>query len=71
LCRKSYGGSRQLQRHILKHSEPNKFRCTVAGCLKTAHRKDAIRSHIKTHEKKEKREADSREAMSAMQKTFS
>jgi hypothetical protein len=54
LCSKSYQGSRQLQRHVLKHSEPNKFRCTVSGCLKTAHRQDAMRSHIKTHEKKEK-----------------
>jgi hypothetical protein len=27
LCSSSYKGSNQLQRHVLKHSEPNKHRC--------------------------------------------
>jgi hypothetical protein len=59
ICSKSYGGSRQLERHIQKHMEPNKFRCPYEGCLKTAHRKDSIRSHVRTHEKRDKQSADS------------
>jgi hypothetical protein len=51
-CSKSYQGSRQLQRHMLKHRNPNKYKCTVPGCDKTTYRMDAIRSHIKVHERR-------------------
>jgi hypothetical protein len=29
VCSKPYQGRRQLQRHLLKHNNPNKFRCTI------------------------------------------
>jgi hypothetical protein len=50
VCSKPYSGNRQLQRHMKKHSSPDKFSCTIEGCLKTMHRTDAMRSHIKAHE---------------------
>jgi hypothetical protein len=29
VCQKQYQGKRQLARHLIKHNEPNKFRCSV------------------------------------------
>jgi hypothetical protein len=51
-CYKDFQSQRQLSRHSIKHNDPNKFRCTIAGCKKTAYRRDAIRCHIKVHEKR-------------------
>jgi hypothetical protein len=58
-CSKSYPTKKQLQRHTLKHNIPNKYKCTVDGCENTSHRKDAMRSHIKKHERRIKRKQDS------------
>jgi uncharacterized Zn-finger protein len=54
-CSKSYSGNRQLVRHQQSHIEPDKYSCSVEGCLKTDHRIDAMGAHIKAHEKREKR----------------
>jgi hypothetical protein len=37
-CNKSYSGKRQLQRHLIKHREPNKYSCSISGCKQTAYR---------------------------------
>lgn len=50
-CNHVYGGKRQLVRHLRSHKEPKKYTCTVTDCFKTSHRIDAIRSHIKVHER--------------------
>jgi hypothetical protein len=52
VCSKPYSGNRELNRHMKKHSSPDKFSCTVDGCLHTSHRIDAMRCHIKKHEKR-------------------
>jgi hypothetical protein len=51
-CSNSYLGSRQLKRHMKKHSTPNKYNCTIVGCEYTTYRIDGMRSHIKTHERR-------------------
>jgi uncharacterized Zn-finger protein len=62
-CDKSYKGIRQLTRHLQKHSAPDKYRCSIEGCEKTAYRFDAMRSHIKVHEKKVKRAKTKQESI--------
>jgi uncharacterized Zn-finger protein len=57
-CSKEYQGTRQLSRHMLQHNEPNKYSCPVDGCKKTAYRKDSIRSHVRTHERRIKVEQE-------------
>jgi hypothetical protein len=51
-CNKSYPGKRQLKRHRHKHKTPDKYMCTIDGCEKTSYRMDAMRSHVKAHEKR-------------------
>jgi hypothetical protein len=57
-CFKTYLGIRQLQRHLLKHTKPDKYSCTVEGCKKTAYRIDAMSSHIRVHEKRVREELE-------------
>jgi uncharacterized Zn-finger protein len=52
VCGKPYRGNRQLKRHMKKHSSADKFSCTIEGCEKTSYRTDAMRSHIKAHERR-------------------
>jgi uncharacterized Zn-finger protein len=51
-CSKPYRGKRELTRHMKKHSSPNKYSCTVEGCLQTTYRLDAMSSHVKIHEQR-------------------
>jgi uncharacterized Zn-finger protein len=58
VCSKPYRGKLELTRHMKKHSSPNKYSCTVEGCVQTMYRIDAMRSHIKLHEKRFKTEME-------------
>jgi uncharacterized Zn-finger protein len=60
LCSKKYRGKRELNRHMKKHDSPNKFSCTIDGCLQSTYRIDAMRCHIKKHEKRLKTESESK-----------
>jgi uncharacterized Zn-finger protein len=51
-CMKSYLGVKQLLRHQLKHNEPYRYSCTVAGCERKTYRLDGMRSHVKSHERR-------------------
>jgi uncharacterized Zn-finger protein len=51
-CHKSYSGKRELTRHMKKHNSPNKFSCSIDGCLHSTYRIDAMRCHIRAHEKR-------------------
>jgi hypothetical protein len=57
-CDKVYPGHRQLSRHMQVHNDPDKYSCTVEGCEKTGHRLDAIRSHIRAHKRRIKKNED-------------
>jgi hypothetical protein len=52
-CKNVYSGLRQLKRHLQSHKNPHKYACTVQNCPKTSHRVDAMRSHIRAHEKRD------------------
>jgi uncharacterized Zn-finger protein len=52
VCSKPYRGKRELTRHMKKHYSPNKYFCTIDGCLQSTYRSDVMSSHIKTHEKR-------------------
>jgi uncharacterized Zn-finger protein len=52
VCSKPYRGKRELTRHMKKHSSPNKYSCTVEGCLQTMYRIDAMSCHVKIHEQR-------------------
>jgi uncharacterized Zn-finger protein len=60
VCSKCYRGNMQLRRHMKKHSSPDKFSCSVVGCLKTMYRTDTMRRHINSHEKRLKTEMERR-----------
>jgi uncharacterized Zn-finger protein len=57
-CSKSYLGIRDLLRHQMKHTDPDRYSCTVAGCKIKNYRIDGMRSHIKTHERRIKKGQD-------------
>jgi uncharacterized Zn-finger protein len=60
VCSKAYRGKRELTRHMKKHDAPNRFSCSIDGCLQTMYRVDAMRNHIKKHEKRLKAEMERR-----------
>jgi hypothetical protein len=60
VCSKQYRGKRELNRHMKKHDAPNRFSCNIEGCLQTTYRLDAMRSHVKAHEKRLKTESESK-----------
>jgi uncharacterized Zn-finger protein len=51
-CSRSYNGKTELKRHQRKHNQPNKYACTIVGCIKTFYRSDAMRAHAKAHERR-------------------
>jgi hypothetical protein len=58
VCSKAYRGKRELTRHMKKHDSPNKFSCSIDGCLQTMYRVDAMQNHIRAHEKRLKKEME-------------
>jgi hypothetical protein len=55
-CQKEFRGRRQLHRHTQRHESPDRYSCPVENCQKTSHRIDAMRSHIKSHERRVQRQ---------------
>jgi uncharacterized Zn-finger protein len=51
-CPASFASKYHMKRHEKKHSEKNKWSCTVAGCKVTSHRSDNMAKHIDTHTKR-------------------
>jgi predicted RNA-binding Zn-ribbon protein involved in translation (DUF1610 family) len=51
-CRKAFLGAKQLLRHQKKHDTPNKYSCPIVGCKTKMYRADAIRTHVKSHERR-------------------
>jgi hypothetical protein len=51
-CGESFQGNKQLLRHQLKHSAPNKYSCPIVGCKMKTYRLDGMRSHVKCHERR-------------------
>jgi uncharacterized Zn-finger protein len=58
VCSKAYRGKRDLARHMKKHNAPNRFSCSIDGCLQTMYRVDAMQNHIRTHKKRLKTEME-------------
>jgi uncharacterized Zn-finger protein len=51
-CPASFVSKYHLKRHEKKHSEKDKWGCTIAGCKVTSHRSDNMAKHIDTHTKR-------------------
>jgi uncharacterized Zn-finger protein len=51
-CPASFVSKYHMKRHERKHSEKNKWSCTIAGCRVTSHRSDNMAKHIDTHTKR-------------------
>jgi uncharacterized Zn-finger protein len=51
-CSESYRALRELKRHQKKHNNPNKHGCTIMGCKRTFYRSDAMRVHVRSHERR-------------------
>jgi hypothetical protein len=68
VCSRPYRGKRELTRHMKKHYSPNRYSCTIEGCLQTSHRIDAMHSHVKSHEKRLKTEIEGKNGQPKLKK---
>jgi hypothetical protein len=51
-CPAKFVSKYHLKRHDKKHTEGEKFGCSVPGCRTTSHRSDNMAKHIDTHQKR-------------------